>query len=644
MSSTSLTNLGTQAIFAAYAQLQTTGNNIANANTPGYSRQSAELATVGSDYNGSGYMGRGVTVATVTRASNMFLTQQAVATASAAAADGVQRDMLSQLEKVFAGGASGLGQAATQVFNAYADLAAAPADLSARQAVLGRLSDFASLARSSSDQIETLQASLQQDVAGGITEVNTLATALAKLNTGIAAAVNRGHLPNELLDQRDQLIQRIGAQMQVHTFLAPDQTASVFVGTGQTLVLGASSNRLLTTRDPDDPSRVGVALSAGGQISRLSAADIGDGMVGGLLKFQATDLAEARNRLGQLVTGMAGALNRQQGFGLDLQGNVGAPVFAFSAPQVLPATGNARAPSGAYIATVSVAVADASQLKASDYRLEPDPASAGQYRVTRLSDGQTFQPVANGQVIDGFSITIGPNPPAAGDSFVLKTVGRAAADLSVVLRNPRGLAAAAPVTALAAAANTGTASVASLDIVAPPAITAPPAAAYAAFSLNFIDNIGGYQILDAGNSLLASGSLTAGQPIVYNGVSLSLAGVPRTLDRIDVAPTTQPAGNNGNALHIDGMAGSLLVDGQTVSDAYANAMSDVGVRMQGAVAAADTSSAVSGRAKAELTGKVGVNLDEEAARLLQFQQSYQAAAKMLQTAQTLFDSILSLAR
>ena len=118
MSSTSLTTLGAQAVFTAYAQLQTTGNNIANANTPGYSRQSVELASAGSDYNGSGYMGRGVTVSTVTRASNMFLTQQAVATASAAAADGVHRDMLSQLEKVFVGGASGLGQAATQVFNA----------------------------------------------------------------------------------------------------------------------------------------------------------------------------------------------------------------------------------------------------------------------------------------------------------------------------------------------------------------------------------------------------------------------------------------------------------------------------------------------------------------------------------------------
>jgi flagellar hook-associated protein 1 FlgK len=190
MTTTSLMSLGTTALYAANAQLLTTSNNIANANTPGYSRQSVELATAGSAYNGSGYFGRGVTVSTVTRAANMFLSQQAVATGSAAAADGVRRDMLSQLEKVFAGGEAGLGHAATQIFNAFADVATNPADLSARQAVLGRLEDFASLARSSSDQIEALQANVVHDVQGGLSEVNTLAAQLGKLNLAIAAATN----------------------------------------------------------------------------------------------------------------------------------------------------------------------------------------------------------------------------------------------------------------------------------------------------------------------------------------------------------------------------------------------------------------------------------------------------------------------
>ena len=637
MASTSLMTLGTQAVFAAYAQLQTTGNNIANANTPGYSRQSVELSTAGSDYNGSGYMGRGVTVATVSRASNMFLTQQAVATGSAAAADGTRSQMLSQLEKVFASGASGLGQAATQIFNAYADVAAAPADLSARQVTLGRLEDFASLARASSKQIEALQSSLSNDIKGGVSQVNTLAASLAKLNTGIAAAVNQGQMPNDLLDQRDLLVAQIGAQMEVHTYVAADQTASVFVGSGQTLVMGGSANSLLTPADPDDSTQIGVALSIGGQLVALSSANVGNGQIGGLLRFQGSDLGDARNRLGQLVTGLATAINQQQGFGLDLQGQAGSALFSFSGPQALPASSNARDASGSYIASVSLTVTDAAALKASDYRLQADPA-AGQYTVTRLSDGQVFNAVSDGQSVDGFAIHIGPSAPAPGESFVLKPVARAAADLTVLLKNPRGLAAANPVTAVLAATNVGTASVAALDI------KAAPASAYAAFSIKFSDNNGSYQVLDAAGSVLAAGSFTAGQPIMHDGIALTLAGVPRAGDRLQVTPTSYPAASNGNALHFDNMASLALVDGQTVSDAYANALSDVGVRVQGAVAAADTSATVSTRAKAELTGKVGVNLDEEAARLIQYQQSYQAAAKMLQTAQTMFDAILALAR
>lgn len=638
MASSALMNLGTQAVFAAYAQLQTTGNNIANANTPGYSRQSVQLETAGSAYNGVGYFGRGVTVSSITRASNMFLTQQMVAATSAAAADGVRHDMLSQLEKVFPGGDTGLGMAATQVFNAFADVAAAPADLAARQAALGRLEDFASLSRSSAEQIEALQANVQHDVSGGVDEVNTLATQLSHLNVSIAAATNGGHLPNDLIDQRDQLIKRISEQIQTHTYISNDQTASVFVGSGQNLVLGASANHLVAQSDISDPTHASLGISIGGQVTKMATDDVGDGLLGGLLKFQDHDLVDARNRLGQLVTGMASAFNHQQTLGLDLQGNAGSALFSFGQPQALPANNNVRDAVGGFVSSVGIQIQDAAALKASDYELHADPDNAGMYVITRLSDGMVYQPVADGQVVDGFSVTAGPNPPQVGESFTLKTVSAAALDLQVMLKNPRGLAAANPVTGAARADNTGTATVTSLDVLS------APVEPYQALSVNFTDNAGSYQILDANGNALDSGTFTAGQPIQYNGVALNLGGQPRSGDVINIAPTIHPAASNGNALHMDAMASSLLVDGQTVSDAYANAMAEVGVRVQGASAAADNSAAVSSQATANLTSVVGVNLDEEAARLLQYQQGYQAAAKLLQTAQTMLDTILNLAR
>ena len=638
MSAFALMGLGSKAVSAAYAQLQSTGNNIANANTKGYSRQQAVLATNSAELTGSGYLGRGVTVTTVTRASNMFMAQQGVATASAAAADTVRRDRLSQLEKVFAGGQAGLGHAATQIFNAFADLAAVPTDLAARQAVLARLEDFATLARSSSGQIEALQDSVSHDVTGAVAEVNTMAGALAKLNTSIQKAGAEGHSPNDLLDQRDQLIKQIGEKLQLQVYISPDDTASLFVGSGQTLVLGSVSHAVLAAADANDPTRVRLGIDQGGLTADMSIQDVGDGQIGGLLDFQGLALADARNRLGQLVAGLAGAVNRQQGLGLDLQGQAGSPLLGLKGPQALPAGGNLKDGDGHYLASVNLTLSDPASLRASEYQLQADPAHSGQYRVTRLSDGQVFQPVADGQQIDGLTINIGPTAPLPGESFRLKPVSAAAGDLSVLLKNPRGVAAASPVVATAAPGNTGTLSVRSVAAVA------APAAAYQALKLSFVDDQGGYQIQDSANRLLASGSFAAGQALVYDGIELSMTGLARAGDQVQIVPTVFPAASNGNALRFDNLASLALIDGQTVADAHASTLSALGVQLQGANAAADTSTAVAARAAADLSGQVGVNLDEEAARLIQYQQAYQASAKVLQTAQSLLDTLLNILR
>lgn len=631
-------SLGKQAAFAAYAQLQTTGNNIANASTPGYSRQSVhQAAAAGMAYTGSGYLGRGVTVTAVARASNMFLASQAVAATAAASADTARNDKLKQLEQVFIGGDAGLGGSATQIFNAYADLAAAPSDLSARQVVLGRLEGFASLARSVSSQIEQSQAGVNNDVSAAVGTVNGLADQLARLNISIASTHQTKQQPNDLLDQRDLLIKQIGEQIEVHTLIGPDQSVSVFVASGQNLVQGGSSHALVAQPDAADPARIAVGIQVAGQVTMFAAQAIGGGLIGGLLSFQDIDLADARCRVGQLATGLASAVNQQQTLGLDLQGRPGTPLFAFPGPQVQADAGNARDGSGNLLANPTISVMDASLLKASDYRLCWDPANAGQYRVTRLSDGEQFTGVADGQVIDGFAISIGAQMPAAGDTFLLKPVSASASGLTALLKNPTGLAAANPVTGSANPANSGSATINTIDMVA------VSAAGYTPLTLSFTDDSGSYQMLDVDNNVVASGSFVVGQPISHDGIAISLSGRPSVGDRFIIAPTTYPAANNGNALRLDGMASSALIDGQTVGDAYASAIAQLGMRAQGAAAAATNSSIFSTQADAALSGAVGVNLDEEAARLIQYQQAYQAAAKVLQTAQAMFDAILSIA-
>ncbi len=637
MSSSMLMSIGTRAMFAAYSQLNTISNNIANANTPGYSRQQTMQTTTEGQFTGSGFFGRGVTVQSVTRASNLFLTQQVAAARSDAAGATARSGMLQQLEQVFGTGSAGIGHAATQLFGAFSDLAAAPADLSARQAVLARGEDLASMSRSYADQLSTLQTNVHDDVVNSVREVNTLAQQVAQLNNRIVDALGGGHTPNDMLDARDALIGKISDKIEVSSITAKDGSVGLFIAGGQNLVLSNRANSLVARADEYDHTRVAMGISVAGQVTPLSSNALGAGALAGLMSFQNEDLVEARNRLGVLAAGLATAMNTQQSFGIDLLGQPGAPMFSMARPRVLPAASNA-AVGPVFLAAVDLAITDSRALKASEYTLENDPASAGQYRVTRLSDGQTFSGVSSGAVIDGFAITIGVPAPAAADRFLLQPSSQAASDMSLAIRNPRAVAAGAPMTAVVSNANSGTMTVAGLSIVAAPSI------AYQPMSLRFTNGVGGYDIVDAGNAVLASGTWTAGSPITYNGMALSLAGRPALGDSIAIGPTAYPTASNGNALAFDALAERPLIDGQTVSEAYAQALSELGARAQGALSTAGTNTAVATRAVQTLSSEVGVNVDEEAAKLMQFQQAYQAAAKMLQTAQTVMDALLQLGR
>jgi flagellar hook-associated protein 1 FlgK len=632
-----LMQLGTRAMFAAYAQLQTTGQNIANANTAGYSRQQVILGTTEGQYTGSGFFGRGVTVQSVTRATNLFNTTPAAATTAEAASDEARLGMLRQLEQVFGIGEGGVGYAATRMFNAFADLAAAPADLSARQAVLARAEDFASLARSSSDQLEMLQSNVFNDVRNSVADVNQMASEVASLNAKIVGALATNHTPNDLMDARDRLISSISEKIEVQTINASDGSISVFIGGGQSLVLGGISNKLVARQDEFDPARVGIGISVSGFITPVPDEQLGAGSMSGLIAFQNEDLADARNRLGQIVASLGTTMNLQQSFGIDLAGVTGSDLFTLGAPQSLAHADNARDALGVPVGSVDLAIVDPTALQASEYVFQEDPAAPGTYKATRLSDGYVHTGlVGGGEVIDGFSVTFGAPPPQAGDRFLFKPVSTAARNLVTAITNPRGIAAGSPLQASTPAANTGTMSIGSFDIVA------APTAAYQAMTVQFTSATGDYDIVDSGGGVLASGTWDSSGPIQYNGFSLTLKGVPANGDTVAIRLTTLPASSNGNALSFDSLAERWLINGQTVADAYAETLSSVGVRVQGMVAAASTSATVAQRTEEALTSEVGVNLDEEAARLIQYQQAYQAAARMLQTAQQVMDTLIQL--
>ena len=679
MGTGALSSLGTRALGAAFAQLQTTGNNIANANTRGYSRQEVELSSSNGQYTGAGFFGRGVDISTVTRAHDDFLTQQAALTRSQASADSARSDQLNQLEAVFGVGEAGLGHAATQFFNAFTDVSTKPQDETARQVALARAGDLASRYNAAARQIDTLQAGVTQQIQVSVTSVNSLTQQIAALNKSIVDARGLGQPPNDLLDKRDTAINDLSQYVQVSTVPADDGSLSVFLGGGQALVVGAQTTKLLAMYDPYDATRAVIGVAGQDGSRQIPDSLLSSGSISGLLRFQNSDLTDARNQLGQLALSIGQQVNEQQALGLDLLGQPGAAIFRFGdvsgAPVIAGRSLATNAGSGSVSLTLqspsSLAAAQISSVQASDYELIAD--GAGGFQLQRLRGGVpdpafAARTVANGDIVDGFQINIS-GTASAGDRFLLQPAGSAAREFRLDMVNPKLIAAASPLSVTSDSSNRGTGSVLSLAADSVGSGTHPNLPATLRFQVTATPGQYTYTWTDtSGTSTPAAWQ--PGQPIDYpgttasNGFKLNITGVPVAADSLaspavigdsfTVGRNTYPLSDNRNANGFLALrdatlvgavwSGGTLQPGASVTDAYANVIADVGVRVQSARASADLSTAVAEQANKDVASKSGVNLDEEAARLIQYQQSYQAAAKMLQVAQSIFDSLLQLSR
>jgi flagellar hook-associated protein 1 FlgK len=646
-----LMSLGTRAMAAAMAQLQTTSHNIANASVAGYSRQEVELATSKGQFTGAGFFGKGVDVATVQRAHDQFLTREAAVAASLAAGDKARHEQLVRLENAFPTGEQGVGYAAGQLLNAMVDLASRPQDISTREVVLARAQEVAARFSLASRQFDALQAGATQDLKNSVASVNEIAQRIADVNQQIAAMQGFGHSPNDLLDERDRLVQQLSGFVAVTTIPADDGTLGVFVAGGQRLVLGNQAQKLVVTPDAMDPSRSAIGIEEANGVRPLSAALLSAGSIGGLLRFQNEDLVAARASVGQMALAFASRVNEQLSLGLDLNGNAGAALFAD-----LRATSGLAAATNAGSAAIDVFAHRPAQVQPEEYELRYDGAS---WRLTR-ADGSTpaggpytftDAALAAGVAIDALGLTLQRSGAAtAGDRFLLQPASRTAGAMQRVLADPRGIAAASPLTATASPSNGGTAGVGALTMTAPLASGDAVQITFGAVVPATPPAPDGVAYTWTRGAASGAGAWTPGQPLAIGEFTLALTGVPVAGDVFDVAPTAFPAASNGNAMALAALRDETFVGrradgsgGESITDAYASAMAGIGVRVQSAATAAEISASVQVAADQLRESKSGVNLDEEAARLIQFQQSYQAAAKVLQVAQQIFETLLSTA-
>ncbi|MFY3384927.1 flagellar hook-associated protein FlgK [Paracidovorax sp. MALMAid1276] len=636
----SLLSVGARALLANQVALQTAGHNIANVNTPGYSRQTVQLQTVQGQFTGGGYIGQGVDVQTILRNQSELLTRQAATAGSVQAADIVRAERLKQLQEIFSGGSAGLGAAINDMMNAFADVVSSPTDITARNVVLTRLDETAARMRSSAEQLQEIQYTISEQLESSITAVNSLAQQMAGVNEQIARARGNGQTPNDLLDYRDQLIRDINQYVQTTQIAADDGTIGLFVAGSQPLVLGTTATALSVGDASAFPGSGQLKLffnRPGATSIEIDENTLGGGTISGLLRFNNADLAEGRNLLGRMAMAIGMTMNEQHRLGLTLDGQLGSDLFAL--PTSMPGM-----TSGAAVG--SVGFANPTQFSASDYEIRFTTGTAGQ--VVRLSDGKAtaFTDITNLATleIDGlnFNLTTAGVP---GERMLFKPFSTAASNIKALVYSPRDLAAANPINAAMGGTNGGSMQLVNLRATGNPALTLPPPTGV---QLSFAAGppltytVTGSTTPPSGST----GPYTPGQPINIDGWEITLQGTPNTGDTVTVGNATDPqygdyyTRNAGNANALMALRDVKMFDNATMSDGYAGAIAQVGTRTQSATFAAELSNTIAANLERDRTAISGVNLDEEAAKLIQYQQAYQASAKMIQIAQGIFDTLI----
>ncbi|MDB5779793.1 MAG: flgK [Polaromonas sp.] len=545
--SNSMFYTGLSGLNAAQAALVTTGHNTANVNTPGYSRQSAQISASGGSYVPSvGFFGNGAQVTNVSRSYDEYLTSQLNQAQSMNQSLTTYGTQISQIDNLLASQTAGLAPQMQTLFTHVQAVANTPADTSARQQLISSSQALANQFRSMDHYLTGLNANVNGQMSGMVEQINTYAGQIASLNKQVAMFGNASgtQAPNDLLDQRDQLVSDLSKLVGTKVVVQDGGQFNVFIGNGQTLVLGDKATTLAAVGSSIDPTRTTLAtVNNAGTAVQLQEGMITGGAIGGLLQFRNETLSTAQNALGRIAISLADTFNAQHMAGYDLNGAKGKNFFSQASPAVLPNVTNAG--------TLTPSFADIGKLTTSDYRV--DAMGSGDFKVTRLSDNTTVGADSTG-AYDGLKLTF--TGAEAGDSWLVQPTRAGARDFAVVLTDPAEVAA-------------------------------------------------------------------AGSPF---------------------AGTTGGVSDGSNALLLGALQNKKTMGGGTASfnDAYAQLVSTVGNKARQVQ--------ISGAAQSSLTLQIrtaqqsvsGVNQDEETANLLMFQQMYQANAKVIQTASTMFDAVLGI--
>ena len=632
----SVMNIGLTALNAAQAGLVTTGHNISNASTAGYHRQRVDTSPQLPQLSGGGFFGRGVEVDNVRRAYSEVLDRQTQLAQTQVSFYDTYAAQVNQINNLVADPASGLSPAMQEFFRAVQDLSASPGTTTSRQALLSETGALVSRFGALDQRLTDLRSGVNIEVSGTVEAINSIASQIARLNGRIATLAGSSPLqPNDLLDQRDNLVLELNKLVSAQVIRQSDGGYNVTIGTGQALVVGEAALSLAAVANADDPRQLDVGYLFNGAPVPIDSRSITGGSLGALLQFRSESLDPAQNALGRIAVGLGMMFNEQHRIGQDLNGVAGGDFFRVPAPTVIPAAGTSS--------TIDATLVDASALTLSDYRVSFDGTA---YTVTRLGDNVTSGPFATlPATVDGVTLSAGAGTPASGNSWLVQPTRLGARELALAIGDPSLIAAAAPVRALATVSNLGSATI---EAPVVDAATQPPlnGALSNTVTLTFNDPPSTFNVVDntAAITLASNVAYTPGMTLSYNGWSTRLAGRPEASDTLVVQANTGGRTDNRNALLLAGLQSVPGLDGgaSTFQTAYSAMVGSVGAIASEVKVTGTALAGILKETRVAQQSVAGVNLDEEAANLIRFQQAYQAASKLISVSSRLFDSILAI--
>lgn len=635
--------IGVSALNAAQAGIATTTHNIANASTPGYTRQEIIQTAQLPQNTGAGYFGQGVNVTNVVRRYDQFLGAQVLEAQTQASNLSTQLGLSQQVSNLLGDSSGGLTPVMQDFFSAVNAVANAPQSVPARQTMIGSAQSLVGRFQTLDQSLKQIRDGLNGQISNSVTTINGIAKQIASLNDKIVQlqANTPNQPPNDLLDQRDQLVNQLSQEIRVTTLKQSDGSMNVFIGSGQSLVVGNQASTLKTVTSTTDPTALEVAYynASSGTTNTIPQSSLQGGNLGGYLSFRQDVLDPAVNALGRIAMGLADTFNQQQQQGIDLKGVLGTSMFSLATPRVTTSTDNTGT------AAITASVNSTSALTTSDYRVIFDGANYNVYdSATNAAVGGPYSvaDMTAGQAVAGTGITLQLTAGAAasGDNFLVRPTANGASALSLSITDPTKIAAASPIRSNAPTTNMGTGVIAAATVVPGLPLNVN---LQQPITITFNNPPTTYTATGTG-APVGPQPYVAGTAITINGWTTQISGTPSAGDTFTVQQNTNATTDGTNILLMAALqTANTLVNGTaSYQGAYGQMIGQVGSQTRELTVTSQAQNNLLDQVTKSQQSISGVNLDEEAANLLRYQQAYQAAGKAMQIANSMFETILSL--